>query len=86
MNLCYHQIDYDINAEWNFFTTSHGNSPCDGAGGTMKRLAEHSSLQRPINNHILTQKVFHAGPDLGVGIVGICPEASTIRGLHIKSS
>ena len=49
-----HQIDYGISAGWNFFATSHGKSPCDGVGGTVKRLAARASLQRPINNQILT--------------------------------
>ena len=37
MNLCYHQTDYGISAEWNFFATSHGISPCDTVGGTAKQ-------------------------------------------------
>ena len=39
---------------WNFFATSHGKSPCDGLGGTVKRLAAKASLQRPVDNQILT--------------------------------
>ena len=54
MNLCHHYTDYGIRAEWNFFATSHGKSPCDGIGGTVKRLAARASLQRPIDNQILT--------------------------------
>jgi len=53
-NLCYHKEDHDLNAEWNFFATSHGKSACDGIGGTVKRLAARASLQRPLNNQILT--------------------------------
>ena len=37
MNLCHHYTDYGIKAEWNFFATSHGKSPCKGIGGTVKR-------------------------------------------------
>ena len=48
MNLCHHYTDYGIRAEWNFFATSHGKSPCDGIGGTVKRLAARASLQRQI--------------------------------------
>lgn len=33
--------------------TSHGKGPCDGLGGTLKRLAARASLQR-INNPIRT--------------------------------
>ena len=37
-----------IDAEWHFFcATSHGKWPCDGIGGTVKRLPANDSLQRP---------------------------------------
>jgi hypothetical protein len=54
VNLCHHRNDFGISAEWNFLGTSHGKSPCDGIGGTAKRLAARASLQRPIENQILT--------------------------------
>ncbi len=54
MNLCCHLEDYGLTAEWNFFATSHGKSPCDGIGGTVKRLAAHSCLQHPLQGQILT--------------------------------
>ena len=48
-----------MHCEWNFFATSHGKSPCDGIGGTVKRLTTRASLQRPISNQILTaEKMF----------------------------
>jgi hypothetical protein len=50
----FHQLmptDIGINVEWYFFATSHGNSPCDGVGGTIKGLAACSSLQ---HHQILT--------------------------------
>ena len=31
-----------------FFANSHGKQPCDGIGGTVKRLTAKASLQRPI--------------------------------------
>jgi hypothetical protein len=46
INLCHHKEDFGIEAEWNFFATSHGKGPCDGVGGTVKRLAAKASLQR----------------------------------------
>ena len=49
-----HKTDFDIDAEWHFFATSHGKSSCDGLGGTVKRLAAKASLQRPYDDHILT--------------------------------
>ena len=39
-----------------FFATSHGKQPCDGIGGTVKRLAAKASLQRNLQNQILTLK------------------------------
>ena len=47
INLCHHEKDFDMKAEWHFFATSHGKVPCDGLGGTIKRLAAKASLQRP---------------------------------------
>ena len=54
INLCHHEDDFGLAAEWNFFATSHGKSACDGIGGTVKRLVTRASLQRPYNDQILT--------------------------------
>lgn len=56
LNLCYHKTDFGINAEWHFFATSHGKGPCDGVGGTIKRLAARASLQRPYDKQIMTAR------------------------------
>ena len=48
--------EFHIKGEWNFFATSHGKSPYDGIGGTIKRLTTAESLKRPIKNQILTAK------------------------------
>ena len=56
LNLCFHQEDFGVAAEWVFFATSHGKSPCDGIGGSVKRHAAKRSLQRPKNNQILDYK------------------------------
>lgn len=54
-NLTYHQEDFGIEAEWHFFASCHGKSPCDGIGGTVKRLARRASLQATSpSNYILT--------------------------------
>lgn len=53
-NLCFHKDDFDIDAEWHFSATAHGKGPCDGVGGTVKRLAARASLQRPYENQIQT--------------------------------
>jgi len=36
LNLTYHKHDFDVDASWVFFATSHGKSPCDGIGGMVK--------------------------------------------------
>ena len=55
-NLCLHKEDFKMSAKWNFFATSHGKSPCDGIGGSLKRATMKASLQRIANNHILSPK------------------------------
>ena len=42
-----------------FFATSHGKSPCDGIGGTVKRLVARASLQAPVEKQIMTPKVMY---------------------------
>ena len=59
INLCHHEEDFGSRAEWNFFSTSHGKGPCDGVGGTVKRLVARSSLQRPYADQILTPIDFY---------------------------
>jgi hypothetical protein len=41
-----------VSAEWHFFATSHRKGPADGIGGTVKRLAEKTSLQKVYINQI----------------------------------
>ncbi|XP_065641529.1 uncharacterized protein LOC136073616 [Hydra vulgaris] len=55
-NLCFHEKDFGLKADWHFFGTAHGKSACDGVGGTVKRVINNLSLQRPIGNQILTPK------------------------------
>ena len=38
------------------FFCHHGKNACDRVGGTIKRLATHTSLQHPFSNQILTPK------------------------------
>lgn len=54
INLSYYEEDYGINTEWSFFATAHGKGPCDGIGGTLKRMAARASLQLPPHLQILT--------------------------------
>ena len=53
MNLFLHKQDFGLDAEWIFFATSHGKSPCDMIGGSVKCHAAKRSLQRTMNNQIL---------------------------------
>lgn len=53
VNLCSHEADFGIKAEWHFSATSHGKSACDGVGGTVKRLAARASLQKPYDQQIM---------------------------------
>ena len=54
--ICFHESDFGIPCEWIFFATSHGKSPCDGLGGTTKRLTTSASLQHTIDNRIMCAK------------------------------
>ena len=54
INLCNHQEDFEVNAEWHFSATSLGKGACDGLGGTVKRVAARASLQRPYDEQIMT--------------------------------
>ena len=50
-NLCHHQQDFNIYAEWIFSATSHGKSPCNGVGGlNVKCYVAKRSLERPLHD------------------------------------
>ena len=38
INLCFHNEDCELLAEWNFFATSHGKTACDGIGDTNNQI------------------------------------------------
>ena len=52
-NLGNPKADFEIDAQWHFFTTSHRKGPCDGLCSTVKRLAAKTSLQQPYNEWIM---------------------------------
>ena len=54
INLCYHKMDFDVECEWHFFSTSQGKRACDGIGGEVKKMTAKARLQRPFENQILT--------------------------------
>lgn len=59
INLYHHKHDFDVLAEWHFYATAHGKGPCDGVGGTVKRMAARASLQLPLDQQITTpQELF----------------------------
>ena len=47
-------MDYNLQAQWHFFATSHGNSPCHGLAGTTKRLVARASLKSLKKDQMLT--------------------------------
>ena len=56
INLCHHEEDFGILAEWHFSATAHGKGACDGLGGTVKRLSARASLQKPYDDQIMTPR------------------------------
>ena len=60
INLCHHEKDFCLQAEWHFFATSHGKNACNGVGGTTKREVTKRSLQMTTENQILSpEEMFH---------------------------
>ncbi|GBM01951.1 hypothetical protein AVEN_269560-1 [Araneus ventricosus] len=53
INLCHHEKDHGVKAEWHFSASCHGKGACDGIGGTVKGMATKASLQRPYKDQIL---------------------------------
>ncbi len=56
INLCYHEADFRVPAEWHFSATSHGKGACDGVGSSVKRMAVRASLQCPYDHQIMTPR------------------------------
>ena len=53
-NLCHHWQNFNMDAEWIFFATNHGKSPCDSVTGFVKHDVAKCSLQRPLHDQILS--------------------------------
>ena len=84
-NLCHHEVDFATEAEWHFFATSHGKSPCDGIGGTVKRLAARASLQAATRDQILTPEQLFAWAEKNVhGISFFFVSSEDVRKNEIK--
>ena len=57
INICHHEEDFGLKVKsHNFFSTSHGKSPCDGCGAVVKRTVRRASLQRTSEKPILNPK------------------------------
>ena len=52
-NLCHHKPDYNKDAKWLFFATSHGKQLCNGLWGKVKRLVSNASLHCVNNSQII---------------------------------
>ena len=65
-NLNYHYTDYELKVAWHFFATSHGKSPCDGTGGSVKCLIARTSLQNTRILNINEMYKWSAGHTNGV--------------------
>jgi len=78
-NLVHHKQDFGFTAEWNFYATSHGKNSCDGVGGTVKHLATRASLQRPLDDQILTpHQLFQFARDNISGIASFFIDTNTV--------
>nr|XP_047130910.1 uncharacterized protein LOC105843405 [Hydra vulgaris]XP_047130911.1 uncharacterized protein LOC105843405 [Hydra vulgaris] len=49
-----------VNDEWVFLATSHGKSPCDGIGGTGKRVVCQESLKQITTGQILDVNLMYS--------------------------
>ena len=79
-NLVHHQKDFGLEAEWHFFTTSHGKNECDSLGGTVKRTAARASLQRSV-------EIFRGAPILNaLDLFNFCLEklSQKIQFFYVK--
>ena len=45
MTIASHKDIYGVMATWNYFEAGHGKGPCDGLGGTTKRMADEAVRQ-----------------------------------------
>ena len=44
-----HEEKYQCKAIWNYFEAGHGKGPCDGLGGTTKRMADEAVKSGKVN-------------------------------------
>ena len=46
--LSHHKELFGVSASWNFFEAGHGKGPCDGVGGSVKRMADEAVRQQKV--------------------------------------
>lgn len=63
LNLCHHFEDFSIEAEWNFFASSHGKNACDDVGGSVKRLAAQARLRMVYNEQMTPCQLYDWAKD-----------------------
>lgn len=77
MNVIKHRDDFGIDCEWHFHATAHGKGPCDGVGGTIKRMAARASLTKEYEGVITNaQELFTWAKSLNTDMeFEFCPKA-----------
>ena len=81
IKICHHEQDFAMKCTWSFFATSLSKSPCDGIGGTVKRLTSIASLHRTTNSHILKASAmfdFCQNEIIGISFYYISKESNMI--------
>ena len=72
--------DFGITAEWNFCATSRWKNLCNRVGGSVKCLATRASLQRPLDNQILTPyQLFESASQDISGITSFYVDSETVK-------
>lgn len=51
--------EFKFKAEWHFFATSHGKSPCDAIGGTFKRNCKIHNMKSTANDQINSARALY---------------------------
>lgn len=58
LNLCSFKKDFGTKAEWHFFATAHGKSPCDALGGAFKRTVRNFNMKQTTDSLRTAKEVF----------------------------
>ena len=77
-NLCNHEQDFCIKAEWHFLASSYGKGPYDGIWGTLKQNATMFAFKHPYVPFILNGEDLYNHLKNVVGISVIYEEKAEI--------